>query len=148
MTRDFVFIKNPDQGNMKSRISKQTTICGAWHWLNVLLYQHQTWLLLFLVEFSFKDQSFMKNKLCKMIRRKSDLLIKRRALKKGSPFFLDTNDNIPEHFKRVNAIEKVFIRCFIWWFIWLLSFSDQSSLSDFKAGQVLSRRNILCCNHT
>ena len=50
-------------------------------------------------------------------------------------FFLDTNDNIPEHFKRVNAIEKVFIRWFIWLFIWLLSFSDQSSLSDFKAGR-------------
>ena len=50
-------------------------------------------------------------------------------------FFLDINDNIPEHFKRVNAIEKVFIRWFIWLFIWLLSFSDQSSLSDFKAGR-------------
>ena len=51
----------------------------------------------------------MKDKLCKIIRRKSDLLIKSKALKNGSPFFLDTNDNIREHFKRVNAIEKVFI---------------------------------------
>ena len=70
-----------------------------------------------------------------MIRRKSDLLIKRRALKKWFTIFLGTNDSIPEHFKRVNAIEKVLIRWFIWLFIWLLSFSDQSSLSDFKAGR-------------
>ena len=41
-----------------------------------------------------------------MIRRKWDLLIKSKALKNGSPFFLDINDNIPEHFKRVNKTEK------------------------------------------
>ena len=73
------------------------------------LLKNQSWLSLFIVKFSFKDQSFVKDKLCKMIRRKSDLLIKSKALKNGWPFFLDTNDSIPERFKRVNAIEKVFI---------------------------------------
>ena len=134
MTRDFVFIKNPDVGNMKSRISNQTTICGEWHWLNVLLYKHQTWLLLFLVKFSFKDQSFVKNKLCKMIRPTHQ---KKGFKKMAHHFFLETNDNIPEHFKRVNAIEKVFIR----WFI-------SKQFKWFQGWQVLSRRNILCCNHT
>ena len=41
-----------------------------------------------------------------MISRKSDLLIKSKALKKWFTFFLDINDNIPEHFKRVNKTEK------------------------------------------
>ena len=105
---DFVFHQKSDMGNVKSRISNQITICVAWHWLNVLLYWHQTWLSLFLVKFSFKDQSFVKDRFWKMISRKSDLLIKSKALKKMVNHIFWTEITIFPSISNVQTRAKIF----------------------------------------